>query len=61
MTALLHRSASTCRIDRESVLDDVLEDVANRLQAGDPVDCAAILAGIPSTPNRCSGCCRPSR
>ena len=47
MTSLLHRSASTRGIDRESVLDDVLEEVANRLQAGEPVDRAAILAKYP--------------
>ncbi len=47
MTAFPHRSASSGVINRESVLDDVLEDVANRLQAGEPVDYEAILATYP--------------
>ncbi len=47
MTAFLHRSVSSGGTGRESVLDDVLEDVANRLQAGEPVDYEAILATYP--------------
>ncbi len=31
----------------DPVLDDVIEEMANRLQAGEPVDCAAILARYP--------------
>ncbi len=45
MSSAVHDSAVTNRSD--PILDDVLEEVANRLQAGDPVDCAAILARYP--------------
>ena len=45
MTSAVYESAISSRSD--SILDDVLEDVANRLQAGEPVDCAAILAKYP--------------
>ena len=52
-------SAMTGRPD--SVLDDVIEDLANRIQSGDPVDPEAILATIRSTPSLWPGCCRRSR
>jgi eukaryotic-like serine/threonine-protein kinase len=45
MTTAMRRSALS--VVGENLLDDVLEDVANRLQAGEPVDCAAILAKYP--------------
>ena len=40
-----HDSAKTNR--PSAVLDDVIEDVANRLRTGDAVDCEAILAEYP--------------
>ncbi len=45
MSSAVHTSAITNQSD--PILDDVLEEVANRLQAGEPVDCAAILARHP--------------
>jgi len=45
MSSAVHDSAITNRSD--PILDDVLEEVANRFQAGEPVDCAAILARYP--------------
>jgi eukaryotic-like serine/threonine-protein kinase len=47
MTLTLRRSAVSSGNDHDSVLDDVLEELANRLQAGDPVDCDAILERYP--------------
>jgi serine/threonine protein kinase/tetratricopeptide (TPR) repeat protein len=47
MTMTLCRSAVSSGNDHDSVLDDVLEELANRVQAGDPVDCDAILAKYP--------------
>ena len=41
-----------------ALLDDVIEEVANRLQAGDRWIARRSWRGIPSTPSRSAGCCR---
>ena len=61
MTTNLTADRSRTGAGSEVVLAELLEELANRVQADDPATAEEFLQRIPNTPTGCAGCCRPPR